>query len=207
MKGFLIRLILRMYISTFRHNLVIDEEVVKLASDGKRLVFFCWHNQLALSVGQSNRFKFVSMISRSSDGDILTPLVESFGHAVVRASSSKGASAGVIEMLEYMDKGFHAAMAVDGPKGPKYKAKAGTLYLAKKADCVLVPVICDCTSFFRFGSWDNFIMPKPFAKIDLRLETPIILSDSVEKSVVNKELAEVQNKIMELTRVYSKNII
>jgi len=50
-------------------------------------------------------------------------------------------------------------------------------------------------------------MPKPFAKIDLHLFEPIILSDSVEKDVVEKELEDVQNKIMELTRVYSKDII
>jgi len=207
MKGFLLRVILKLYISTFRYNFFENEEVARLASEGKRLVFFCWHNQLALSVGKSGRYKFVSMISRSKDGDILTPLVESFGHFVVRASSSRGASAGVIEMLEQMNNGFHAAMAVDGPKGPKYVAKPGTLYLAKKADCILVPVICNCKRFFRFNSWDNFIMPKPFAKIDLHLFEPIILSDSVEKDVVEKELEDVQNKIMELTRVYSKDII
>jgi len=196
-----------MYISTFRHSLTIDKEVDRLADEGKRLVFFCWHNQLALSVGKSGRYKFVSMISRSKDGDILTPLVESFGHAVVRASSSKGASAGIIEMLEFMNNGYYAAMAVDGPKGPKYEAKPGILYLAKKADCIIIPVLGDCDRFFRFGSWDNFILPKPFAKIDLHLCAPIIISDSVEKDVIEKELAEVQNKIMELTRVHSKNII
>ncbi len=126
------------------------KRLTDLPMRGKDLFFFCWHNQLALSVGKSGRYRFVSMISRSKDGDILAPLVESFGNAVVRASSSKGASAGLMEMLEYMNKGFHAAMAVDGPKGPKYEVKAGTLYLAKKkADCILVPVLGNCTSFFQ----------------------------------------------------------
>ncbi|ADD67123.1 protein of unknown function DUF374 [Denitrovibrio acetiphilus DSM 12809] len=207
MKGFLIRLILKLYLSTFRHNLHTDEAVTKLTKEGKRIVFFCWHNQLALSLGQSGIYRFASMISRSKDGDILAPVVESFGHVVVRASSSKGASAGLIEMLEHMNKGYHAAMAVDGPKGPKYQAKPGALYLAKKADCILVPVLCNCKSFFRFNSWDNFILPKPFAKVDLHLLKPIQISESVDKETVEQELAEVQKNIMELTRVYSKDII
>lgn len=207
MKDLFIRLVLKLYISTFRYNLVVNEEVEKLASEGKRLVFFCWHNQLALSLGKSGKFKFVSMISRSKDGDILAPLVESFGHKVVRASSSRGASAGVIEMLSFMDEGYHAAMAVDGPKGPVYEAKPGTLYLAKKADCILVPVLGNCKRFFRFNSWDKFIMPKPFAKIDLTLLSPIKLSDSVDKDDVENELKNVQDKIMEMTRVYSKDIL
>lgn len=207
MKGFLVRLILRMYISTFRYKVTVDEEVDRLADEGKRLVFFCWHNQLALFLGQSGRYRVVTMISRSKDGGLLAPLVESFGHVVVRASSSRGASTGVMEMLEYMDKGFHAGMAVDGPKGPVYVMKPGSLYLAKKADRILVPVLCDCRRFFRFGSWDRFIMPKPFAKVDIQLTKPIIISDSSEKDVVEKELAEIQSKFMELTRVHSENII
>jgi len=207
MKALLIRLIFRLYLSTFRYNVSVDEKVIKLADDGKRLVFFCWHNQLAITFGKSKRFRFVSMISRSKDGDLLAPLVESFGHAVVRASSSKGASAGLIEMLEYMNKGYHAAMAVDGPKGPVYKAKPGTLYLAKKADGILVPVLANCKSFFRFNSWDKFILPKPFAKVDLHLCAPIQLSESLDKDDVERELQEVENKIMELTRVHSEDIL
>lgn len=193
--------------STFRHSFTADEEVNRLEAEGKKLVFFCWHNQIALLFGQSRRYRFVTMVSRSKDGDLVAPLVESFGHVAVRASSSRGASAGVKEMLEYMGKGLHAALTVDGPKGPVYKAKPGVLYLAKKADCILIPVLCNCKRFFRFNSWDRFILPKPFAKIYIHLGKPIILSDCMEKEVVERELSEVQKTIMELTRVYSEDII
>jgi lysophospholipid acyltransferase (LPLAT)-like uncharacterized protein len=114
------------------------------------------------------------MISRSKDGDLLAPFVKSMGHEVVRASSSRGASAGLMEMVELMEKeNCHGAMAVDGPKGPVYKAKPGVLYLAKKADNIIVPVLGNTKRFYRFNSWDKFIMPKPFAKIDLHLLSPI----------------------------------
>lgn len=207
MKGLLIRLLVRIYISTFRYNVTEDEEVTRLADAGKRLVFITWHNQLALFLGKSGMHKTVSMVSRSKDGDMFAPLLEGFGHAVVRASSSRGASAGVMEMLDYMNKGYHAGMAVDGPKGPVYVVKPGSLYLAKKADRVIVPVSCNCKRFFRFGSWDRFILPKPFAKIDIQLGKPFIISDSTEKEVVESELSEIQKTFMDQTRVYSKDII
>jgi len=207
MKSFFVKLVLRLYISTFRYNFVVDEEVNRLASEGKKLVFFIWHNQLALILAKSGTFKFVTMVSRSKDGDLVAPLIESFGHKVVRASSSRGASAGVMEMLAHMGDGYHVAMAADGPKGPVYEAKPGVLYLAKKADCILVPVLTNCKSFMRFSSWDKFIMPKPFAKVDLHVLAPIMISESAEKDDVENELKDVQNKIMEMTRVYSKDII
>jgi lysophospholipid acyltransferase (LPLAT)-like uncharacterized protein len=208
MKSFLVTLILKIYMSTLRFNMIIHEDVDKLVKQGKRAVFFCWHNQLAILVGSSRKYRFVSMISRSKDGDLLAPFVKSMGHEVVRASSSRGASAGLMEMVELMEKeNCHGAMAVDGPKGPVYKAKPGVLYLAKKADNIIVPVLGNTKRFYRFNSWDKFIMPKPFAKIDLHLLSPIHISDSVEKEDVDRELHEVENKIMEMTRVYSKDII
>jgi lysophospholipid acyltransferase (LPLAT)-like uncharacterized protein len=207
MKSFLYKVIIKLYISTFRYSLIVDPEVVRLADAGKRLVFFVWHNQLALMLSKSGRFRFVTMVSRSKDGAVVAPVIESFGHRVVRASSSKGASAGLLEMLELMKDGCHGAMAVDGPKGPVYKAKPGVLFLAKKADCILVPVVGDCTRFFRFRSWDGFILPKPFAKVTLHVCRPLIVSAETDKDTVEEELAEVENKIMELTRVHSQNII
>lgn len=207
MKGALLRFILRIYMSTFRYNLYMDEETARLRDAGKRLVFFCWHNQLLLLLGSRRDMRVVTMISRSSDGDLFAPFVESFGHTVVRASSSRGGSAGLMEMLEHMNKGFHAAMAADGPKGPVYKAKPGVLYLAKKADKIMVPVICNCKRFYRFSSWDRFILPKPFARIDVRLCAPLHIGGSLEKPDVENELTQVQNKIMELTRDYSEDIV
>lgn len=207
MKAFLIKSVLKMYISTFRYNLTVGDNVQKLLDEGKRLVLCSWHNQLGLIVGKADHYRAVTMISRSKDGEILANVVKSMGMEVVRASSSKGASTGTMEMLEYMKKGHHAIMAVDGPKGPVYEFKSGTLYLAKKTDKVIVPIVCNCKRFFRFNSWDKFLLPKPFAKIDIYLPEAFVLSDSVEKADVEKEAKEVENKMMELTRVYSKDII
>lgn len=206
-KKFLITLIARLYTSTFRFNVVNRDVAKKLVSEKKRVVFPLWHNQLFCFLGESRHFNLVSMISRSKDGDYFASLIESLGITVVRASSSRGASAGTLELLEFMDKGYCAVMAADGPKGPKYQIKSGSLYLAKKADGIIIPVLADCKRFYRFNSWDNFILPKLFSKIDITFCDPIYVNTSLEKEDMDRELESIQNKIMELTRVYSKNII
>jgi len=204
-----IKFAVKLYLFTFRYRLEGYERFNELASRKKRIVFLLWHNQLMGIVGFRNKnHKFVTMISRSKDGDMFTPVVESMGNnKVVRASSSRGAAAGTLEMLEFMNKGWHGAMAADGPKGPKYQVKSGGLYLAKKADCILVPLLMDCKRFWRTRSWDNFVIPKPFSKITMIFGEPIYVSDSLDKETMAAELADVQNKMMESTSVNCKNIL
>lgn len=207
-KILLIRVLVKLYLSTFRYRLKGFEEFEKMAKT-KRIVLLLWHNQLMGIVGFRNkRHKFVTMISRSKDGDLFAPVVEAMGNnKVVRASSSRGAAAGTLEMLEYMNRGWHGAMAADGPKGPKYEVKQGGLFLAKKADCVLVPLLMDCKSFWRTRSWDNFVIPKPFSRITLIFAEPIYISDSADKETSANELADVQKKMMDATSANCKNIL
>lgn len=206
-KAKIISFIVRLYISTFRYTVKGKDAVDRLMADKKRLVVSVWHNQLLCVSDRYEGIRLTTMISRSKDGGYFAALVESLGIHVVRASSSRGASAGTLEMLEMMNKGYHAIMAADGPKGPKFRIKMGSLYLAKKADRIIVPMFADCKRFYRFNSWDNFILPKLFAKIDITFGDPIYVSDSIDKETMEKELADIQNKLMEQTSVYSKNII
>lgn len=207
-KVMLVKILVRLYLSTFRYRLKGFGEFEKLA-ETKRIVFLLWHNQLMGIVGFRNRkHKFVTMISRSKDGDLFAPVVEAMGNnRVVRASSSRGASAGTLEMLEFMNRGWHGAMAADGPKGPKYEVKAGGLFLAKKADCILIPLLMDCKRFWRTRSWDNFIIPKPFSRITLTFAEPIYVTDSADKEITAAELSDVQKKMMDATSANCKNIL
>ena len=207
-KVFLVKILVKMYLSTFRYSCKGLKEFDKL-TENKRAVFLVWHNQLIGIVGFKNKkYKFVTMISRSKDGDLFTPVAEAMGNnKVVRASSSKGAAAGTLEMLRWMEKGWHGAMAADGPKGPKYQVKAGGLYLAKKSDRIIVPIVMDCKRFWRTRSWDNLIIPKPFSRITLTFAEPIYVSDSLDKETTDAELSEVQKKMMEATSAHCKNIL
>ena len=207
-KNRVLAFIAKMWISTYRYKVYNREATDRLMAEKKKLVFSIWHNQLMCVIGfRKSGYKIVTMISRSKDGGYFASLVESVGHRVVRASSSRGASQGTLEMLEEMDRGYHGAMAADGPKGPQYKIKNGGLYLAKKADRIIVPLIFDCKRFLRFNSWDKFIVPLPFAKIDMYFGDPIYVSESLDKDVMAEELASIQNSVMEKTREFSKNII
>lgn len=199
--------LLTLYGKTFRYKVVNKEKIDGLLASGKSVVFFTWHNQIYPILHYHRGVKLAIIISSSKDGDIVASFAESFGYRAVRGSSSRNGSKALLEIKKIMNGTWHAAVAVDGPRGPKYKMKPGALFLAKNTDKIMMPVLINCKSFKRFASWDGFILPLPFAKVDIHYCDPVYVSDSTEQEVMVKELEQLEKDIMELTLVHSKDIV
>lgn len=117
------------------------------------------------------------MISHSRDGEMLARLIEPYDLIPVRASSSRGAVRGFLELYRWLiakrDFPTLAAIAVDGPRGPRRAAKTGAAMLARKAGALILPVVFDHSRKIVFRSWDRTIVPKPFARSTVLIHEPI----------------------------------
>ncbi|MCD8490847.1 MAG: DUF374 domain-containing protein [Geovibrio sp.] len=123
---------MKMYGNTFRYRVTGKEKLDELFKSGRSVVFFTWHNQIFPILHFHKGTNLAIIISSSKDGDIMAHVAESFGYKAVRGSSSRNGSKALLEIKKLMNGEWHAAIAVDGPKGPKYKMKPGALFLAKK---------------------------------------------------------------------------
>jgi lysophospholipid acyltransferase (LPLAT)-like uncharacterized protein len=72
-----------------------------------------------------------------------------------------------------------AAHVVDGPRGPAGLIKAGVVSLARATGAVVVPVYATCDRAWYFNSWDRFMLPKPFAHVNLRFGEMLDLTSGV----------------------------
>lgn len=196
-----------LYGNTFRYRVTGKEKLDELFNSGRSVVFFTWHNQIFPILHFHKGVNLAIIISSSKDGDIMAHVAESFGYRAVRGSSSRNGSKALLEIKKLMNGTWHAAIAVDGPKGPKYKMKPGALFLAKNTHGVMMPVIFDCKSFKRFASWDGFILPYPFARIDVHYCDPVYVSEDTSPETMKAEMAEIEKSTMEQTLVYSPNIV
>ena len=61
-----------------------------------------------------------------------------------------------------------AGHIVDGPTGPAGVVKPGAIRLASAANADIVPFYASADRAWYFGSWDRFMLPKPFARVTLR---------------------------------------
>lgn len=99
--------------------------------------------------------------------------LEASGFSVLDASRGKQ-SVGIRNFIKRIQEGEPALVAPDGPHGPIYRAKPGVLYMAAKANSVVVPVGFACSRRVVGRNWDDFELPLPFSRTVAVFGKPIV---------------------------------
>ena len=149
--------------------------------DGESFIFVAWHGDLlAQPINYfTNRPNGIvrTMISQSKDGEIIAKVYSLFGIDSIRGSSSKGATKALISTIREIKAGVDVALTPDGPRGPRHTIADGVIAIAQKSGARIIVLNSKPTSYWQFKSWDKFILPKPFGKIDFYMSEPFNISD------------------------------
>ena len=101
------------------------------------------------------------------------PISQYFGYRVVRGSSTRGGTDALRHLSHRLAiHGGWAVLVVDGPRGPRRISKPGATILSKLTGLPVVTVTAHATPSFRLNSWDQCVVPLPFAKVSLKLSAP-----------------------------------
>ena len=76
-------------------------------------------------------------------------------------------------MKKVFDKGGLVAVTNDGPKGPPRIAKAGSTSLAIEKNAQIISITGSATKYWKIKSWDSFMLPKPFGRIQIVVSPPL----------------------------------
>ncbi len=129
------------------------------------VVFAFWHRSLLCCAYRFRNLDIAILISRSFDGELIARTVELLGFKAVRGSSTRGGAAGLLQMERAYREGHRCAITADGPKGPAMVAKPGTAQLARLVGAPVGTFYMLPDRAWVLGSWDRFLIPKPFARI------------------------------------------
>lgn len=161
--------------------------------DNRIPIYTFWHNRIFLGTYFFQRRGIVIMTSRSFDGEYIARFIQRFGYGAVRGSSSRGAAGAFVEMVRLVRAGCPAGFAIDGPRGPRYEAKMGSVLLAKKTGFPILPFTLTAKSFWEVKSWDRTQIPKPFTRARVTIAPPI----SVAADADDDELAAKRNELQQ----------
>ena len=147
---------------------------------------------------------FALLSSRSKDGDYAAFVSKKMGFIAVRGSSKKrnkdkGGKEAMEEFLLNLRSGNGIGITIDGPKGPRHICKPGAVVLAQKSGAPILPTIGVSSSYWEFGSWDRFKLPKPFATITVIYGEPIFVpADSTPEEISRYcvQVSDVMKKIL-----------
>jgi lysophospholipid acyltransferase (LPLAT)-like uncharacterized protein len=170
---FLIWLIVSVLGKTWRFRVVSPPSVDIFDAGAAPKVYCFWHaNLLVVSYLFRNTGK-AAVVSKSRDGLIAAGVAARWGHAAAMGSSHRGGAEALRAGVRALREGRSLGITPDGPKGPREVAKAGAAQIAILGKAPAVTIKVDTKSAWRLKSWDRFIIPYPFAKINVTLSEPI----------------------------------
>src|SRR6201999_1234416 len=92
--------------STMRFETEGEEYLDSLKSDGKLPIYAVWHDRIFAGTYYLQGSGTVFLTSQSFDGEYIARFLQRFGYGVIRGSSTRGGSRGVVEMIRGMARGL-----------------------------------------------------------------------------------------------------
>ena len=203
--GALAALLLRMIGSTLDYTVSIEEGgppdfYVPAA------VYSFWHRCILPATYLYRGRQIGVMTSQSDDGEYIARTIGHFGFVPVRGSSSRGGARALLEMRQLVEAGHTVAFTIDGPRGPKYVAKPGPVLLAKSTQ---QPMLCFHFAVDRawvLNSWDEFIIPKPFARVLLRVSRYMRVPKDADEAAMARHHQELQEALDRVRTFAEENL-
>lgn len=174
----------------------------------EKIIFAIWHNRLVLSLIIYHRYvtrrdrtrKLAAIASASRDGGLVASIIERFGVAPVRGSSSRRAAQALREMVALAERGYDLAITPDGPRGPRYTVPEGVISTAQLTGLTIVPVAYHLNWKISLKTWDRFQIPLPFARCEITTGRMLRVPGSMSADERERLRQQVETELRAITR-------
>ncbi len=134
------------------------------------IIFACWHGELLMLPYLYTHYRKTPhakvLISNHFDGELISRTIRYFGLGTLAGSTTRNAARVLIQSIKSLKNGYDIGITPDGPKGPRHEVSDGVIVMAQKAKAKIVLVEIKPTKKWQLGSWDKFVIPKPFGTIN-----------------------------------------
>lgn len=186
---------IRLVYATGRWEHVGDERARSLKAEGRPMVVAFWHSRL-LMMGQAwIGGPFHMLISQHRDGVLIARTVESFGFHTIAGSTTRGGAAAFRAILKVLKGGGSVGITPDGPRGPRQRASAGTIDIARLSGAVIMPLAYSARGRL-LKSWDRFLLPLPFSRGVFLWGEPMEIARDSDTETCRIELESRLNALM-----------
>ncbi len=176
----LLQAVLFLLNSSYRIKKITGSEIAdRIIADSERAYVPCyWHQQNIVCSNLMRDwlrrgFKACFVVSASVDGEVPARMARSMGAEVIRGSAANTGTLVLRDAQQVMKRGVSIVATTDGPLGPRFVFKAGTVLMARVGHAQLLPIACAADSAWYLNTWDRFMIPKPFARIVIAVGEPV----------------------------------
>lgn len=201
-----LRGLIRLLTASYRYEAIVGAENAESFVAGKTVCAPCyWHQHQVLCATLIRRwvhrgFKACFLVSGSVDGEVPERVARAWGAEVIRGSANRSGALALRDMQHMMKRGYSIVTTADGPRGPKYEFKAGAILMARIAAVPIIPIACAANRAWYLDRWDNFMIPKPFARVVIGVGEPCSVPPDLPLDEIEPHRQNVQEAVMSLMR-------
>jgi lysophospholipid acyltransferase (LPLAT)-like uncharacterized protein len=171
--GFIVWAIARAIGMTLRVRFENPERLIEATAKGGAILV-SWHGRTLIPASTFRGRGYWALISLSRDGEIQNHIFRRFGYQTIRGSTGRGGVRAVLQLARKIREGGVLAFTPDGPRGPTHKVQQGTIFLAQKSGCPILPLGISARPRKLLGTWDSYMIPMPFGRGAFVFGEPIV---------------------------------
>jgi len=138
-------------------------------------VCVCWHGELFMSPQAYRKIHkkqpASAIISSHFDGSLIAGTLQLLGIRPLRGSTKKGARQVLLQAFKSIKQGEEVLITPDGPRGPRHSMSDGAVGIALKSGLPIFIMNFTAENYWQLKSWDRFVIPKPFTRVDFYLQS------------------------------------
>jgi lysophospholipid acyltransferase (LPLAT)-like uncharacterized protein len=202
--GYLAAAVMKLWSISLRYHINDKRGLSAPPLPNQPVIFTLWHNRIFTmppvwkKTGGFQRSTLV-LTSASRDGTSLATAMQIFGIGAIRGSSSRRAIAALIGMKNSLIAGHSIVVTPDGPKGPRYQVQPGLIKISQSTNTPIIPIHITYSSAWRLKSWDRFVIPKPFSRINVTFGQPIFIPKTDDEYLFESHRANLESLLINAT--------
>lgn len=161
-------------------------------------IYAFWHCMMLIPAYVGRKSKIQVLISQHSDGEYIAQVIKRFGFGVIRGSTTRGGIRALKALVDKIREGRPVAITPDGPRGPRFIVQTGVIYLGKKTQLPVIPVVVGLSGYWELPSWDRFRIPKPFSRALMLYGDPIHIPPNISEEEMEHYRLLLENTMKEM---------
>lgn len=190
---------IRLVHATGRFELRCDPAAAELIRRRHALIGAFWHGRMLMMVPAwrmlirhldvASPLPPSMVISEHPDGRLIASAIARLGLRTVSGSTKRAGGLGLLRgALDVLAGGQIVVVTPDGPRGPRMRAKGGTIHMAVRAGVPIIPVAFAARHQRLLSSWDRFVLARPLDWGVYAFGPPLSVARDADPDVATAEL-------------------
>lgn len=185
---------------TGRWQVVRNDVPEQFWQQNQPFILCFWHGRLMMMPYCWNfKYPIHMMVSHHRDGQFIARTVKNFGIDTVAGSSSKGGAKALREMIKLLAGGASVGLTPDGPRGPRMRASAGLVSLARLSGAPIIPAAYSINRGWNLGSWDRFLVGGLFGRGVFVWADPIVVARDADAETQELARLKIETTLNDIT--------